>query len=260
MPQREDQALTATFDEVGPSAPTACTGWTAHDIMAHLAAGSKEIADLIEEKLDGKQTRPTQAFEDREIPFRTLPHDELRAAWARHVQRKTEAQKALADGGEDTTFDFTGTTLTAAQCITHSRSEAAIHRWDITGSDTLSVELLAQPELTRHAVSVLNSMPILNESARTRAAQGHRLPLRIALRAPGQPDVALAADVDGNAHFEMVEEGAARGDAIVRTDPAHRLLVLWGRRSSKRPVTIDADKAIADAVTSVLWPTAIPWR
>ena len=29
---------------------------------------------------------------------------------ARQVQRKTEAQKALANLGEDTTFDFTGTT------------------------------------------------------------------------------------------------------------------------------------------------------
>jgi hypothetical protein len=65
--------------------------------------------------------------------------------------------------------------LTVTQFVTHHRSEAAIHRWDITGSDDLSDELLAQPELTRHAVSVLNSMPILNKYARTRAAQGHRL-------------------------------------------------------------------------------------
>jgi uncharacterized protein (TIGR03083 family) len=257
---QEGQALIATLDQVAPSAPTACSGWTAHDIVAHLAAGSKEIADLIEEKLAGQPTRPTRGFEDREVPFRALPNVELRAAWARQVQRKTEAQKALADIGEDTTFDFTGTALTVTQIATHSRSEAAIHRWDITGSDNLSDELLAQPELTRHAVSVLNAMPILNESARARAAQAHPRPLHIVLRAAEQPDVVLAADVDGNAHFELAEEGAADGDAVVSTDAAHRLLVLWGRRSSKRPLTIEADEAVSDAVSSVLWPSAIPWR
>lgn len=175
--------------------------------------------------------------------------------------RTTSSRSSRADLGEDTTFDFTGTALTVTQIATHSRTEAAIHRWDITGSDNLSEELLAQPELTRHAVSVLNAMPILNESARARATQGHLLPLRIVLRAAGQLDVVLAADVDGNAHFELAEEGtAAQGDAVVSTDPAHRLLVLWGRRSSKHPVTIEADGAISDAVSSVLWPSAIPWH
>jgi hypothetical protein len=48
-----------------------------------LTAGSKEVADLIEEKLAGQATRPTSGFEEREIPFRTLPHAELRAAFAR---------------------------------------------------------------------------------------------------------------------------------------------------------------------------------
>jgi uncharacterized protein (TIGR03083 family) len=255
----EGQALIATLDQVAPSAPTACSGWTAHDVVAHLAAGSKEIADLIEEKLSGQPTRPTRGFEDREIPFRALPNVELRAVWARQVQRKTEAQQALADLGADATFDFTGTALTVTQIATHSRSEAAIHRWDITGSDDLSDELLAQPELTGHAVSVLNAMPILNESARARAAHA-QLPLHIVLRAAGQPDVVLAGDADGDAHFEFAGEGAADGDAVVSTDPAHRLLVLWGRRSSTHPLTIKADEAISDAVSSVLWPGAIPWR
>jgi hypothetical protein len=51
MSQREAHALMSTLSEVSPSAPTACVGWSAHHIVAHLAAGSKEIADLIEERL-----------------------------------------------------------------------------------------------------------------------------------------------------------------------------------------------------------------
>jgi uncharacterized protein (TIGR03083 family) len=107
--QREAQALMAALDAVAPSAPTACEGWTAHHIVAHLAAGSKEIADLIEEKLAGQPARPTRAFEEREPAFRALPEGELRAAWLSQIQRKTEAQNALAEAGEDSTFDFTGT-------------------------------------------------------------------------------------------------------------------------------------------------------
>ena len=84
MSQVEGKALMSTLDEAAPTHPTACAGWTARDIVAHLAAGPQEIADLIEEKL--------------------------------------------------------------------------------AGSDAVCDELLAQPELTDHAVGVLNAMPILNES------------------------------------------------------------------------------------------------
>jgi uncharacterized protein (TIGR03083 family) len=236
MSRQEGTALVTTLDKVAPSAPTACSGWSAHDIVAHLAAGSKEIADLIGEKLTGQPPRPTRAFEEREPPFRALPNDELRAAWATQARRKTEAVEALAALGEDATVDFTGTAMTAARLSTHSRSEAAVHRWDIAGDDAVSDELLAQPELTAHAVSVLNAMPILLESSRARMTQAERLPLRIVLRAPEHPDVALGADTDGHARFELVEGGTADGDAIVESDPAQRLLIIWGRRSWTRSV------------------------
>ena len=57
--------------------------WISAVIHHYLTAGSKEVADLIEEKLAGQATRPTSGFEEREIQFRTLPHAELRAAFAR---------------------------------------------------------------------------------------------------------------------------------------------------------------------------------
>jgi uncharacterized protein (TIGR03083 family) len=257
MSQREAHALMSTLSEVSPSAPTACVGWSAHHIVAHLAAGSKEIADLIEERLAGRPTRPTQLFEDREPRFRALADDELRAAWMRHAQRKGEA---LAELGDDNTFEFTGMSMTAAQIAMHSRSEAAIHRWDIAGSDAISDELLGQPELTAHAVSVLNAMPILNEAGQKRMQHGGgRLPLSIVLSAVGQPDVVFSADSRGTARFDLVDEGTGVGDAVMRTDPAHRLLVLWGRRSTKRQITIEADEATSQAASSILWPSALRW-
>jgi uncharacterized protein YndB with AHSA1/START domain len=209
--------------------------------------------------LTGQPPRPTRAFEEREPPFRALPDDELRAAWATQARRKTEAVEALAVLGGGATVDFTGTAMTAARLSTHSRSEAAVHRWDIAGDDAVSDELLAQPELTAHAVSVLNAMPILLESSRARMTHAALLPLSVVLRAPGHPDVALGADADGNARFELVEGGTADGDPIVESDPAHRLLIIWGRRSSTRPVRIDSDPTTTEAIKDVLWPDAVSW-
>jgi hypothetical protein len=59
--------------------------------------------------------------------------------------------------------------------------------------------------------------------------------------------------------WEIVSEGNGVGDAVVHTDPAHRLLVLWGRRSMKRPLTIEADDATVPTVCSVLWPASVAW-
>jgi hypothetical protein len=58
----------------------------------------------------------------------------------RQIQRKREAVGALADLGDASTFEFTGASMTAAQIVMHSRSEAAIHRWDVAGSDAVSDE------------------------------------------------------------------------------------------------------------------------
>lgn len=256
--QNEGAAMMATVEAAAPTAPTACAGWTTHDIVAHLAAGSKEIADLIEEKLAGSPPRPTRDFASREARFRALPDDELRAAWSRESQRKTEAVAALAALGPDATFEFTGATLTAAQIATHSRSEAAIHRWDIAGEDSLSTSLLSQPELTAHAVMVLNAMPVLLESSRERMKRVSRNPLSIVLRSPDQPDVVLVADSEGSARFELAQQ-AADGDAVVEVDAAARLLTIWGRRSSTRPERVIADEATHHEIERVLWPDAVNW-
>src|SRR3954462_2004273 len=57
---------------------TACRGWTAHELVAHLAAGAAEEAALIEAHLDGAPGRPTRSHEARELPYRALPDADLR--------------------------------------------------------------------------------------------------------------------------------------------------------------------------------------
>ncbi|MGH3788727.1 MAG: maleylpyruvate isomerase N-terminal domain-containing protein [Pseudonocardiaceae bacterium] len=135
----ESRAFMAALDEVEPDAATACADWTAHDLVAHLAAGAQE-----------------------------------------------------------------------------------------------------KPELTRHAVDVLNTLPVLAEAPGARADVGGLFHSRVVLRSPDQPDVVLIADTSG-ARFELIAGGPANGDAVVATDAVNRLLTLWGRRSSRREITITAD-------------------
>jgi uncharacterized protein (TIGR03083 family) len=255
----EAAAILAALDALPPSAPTACIGWNAHHVAAHLAAGSRETADLIEESVPGQPNRPTRGFEERETPFRALSHDKLLLSLGTQIERKVAALATLAQR-EDPSIDYTGTRVSVDEFTTHSRSEAAIHRWDLLGDDDTGTEMLAAPDLTTHAVKMLNRMPILNESARAigqRASQVDAAPVRIVFRSPGQPAIVLVASGNGT-RFELAE-GIVDGDVTLTTDAANRLLVLWGRKSANRSVELDGDPAIIAALDAVLWPDAQPW-
>ena len=188
MAHPELKALADVLGDLEPTAPTACADWTVHDLVAHLAAGAKEVAELIEEYLAGQPARPTRGFDERERPFRAFTHPGLLAALTEQSRRKIAALEVLAGRGDRAAVAFTGTTMTATQFQTHARSEAALHRWDLVGDDSVCDQLLSQPDLTRHAVNVLNAMPVLDESARIRQSPA---PRRIVLTSSGQPDVVI---------------------------------------------------------------------
>jgi uncharacterized protein (TIGR03083 family) len=250
---RESLELIRTLADADPAARTACTQWSVHDLVAHLAAGAKENADLIEDALAARPARPTRTFAEREPAFVAMPDNELRQELMRQSGRKIAAVTALADRGPEATYQFTGRPFTAALARTHGRSEAAIHRWDIAGDDEISMELLAAPELTKHAVEMLNTLPILCEAPLSRARAAEIRKLRIVLRSPAQPDVVLDINPQ-SASFDLADvDQSADGDAVVTTDPAHRLLAIWGRRSPNHLVTITADPALWAPVAAVLW-------
>lgn len=222
--------------------------------------GRKEIADLIDESVPGRASRPTRDFEEREAPFRALSHDKLLHRLVSENERKVAAWDALAQRSEDPAIEFTGTRVTVEEFKTHSRSEAAIHRWDLLGDDDAATELLAQPELTSHAVKMLNRMQVLNESARAmgrRASQVDTAPVRIVFRSVDRSDVVLIASAQSS-RFELVD-GIVDGDATLATDPANRLLVLWGRKSANRSIELDGNPSIIATLDTVLWPAAQPW-
>src|SRR6201999_923208 len=117
--------------------------------------------------------------------------NQLREELIHQSQRKLTAVRELSARGPDATFPFTGRPFSAALAYTHGRSEAAIHRWDIAGDDETSMQLLTAPELTAHAVEMLNTLPILCEAPLSRARVAKIRKLRIVLRSPSEPDVVM---------------------------------------------------------------------
>jgi uncharacterized protein (TIGR03083 family) len=245
----EMTALAETLERVPADAPTACAGWVAHDLMAHLAAGAAEMADLIDGTLADDRARPTRDMRDREAPFVAMGDDTLRSALRAQSGRLVGALMRLAQMGDDATVAFAGRASNAATLALHGRSEAALHRWDLVGTDATSRELLAQPELTAHGVVVLNEM--LDGSPECIAARSRRAgvdDLHARLASPGQPDVVIVAD-DHGAHLWIAEPD---GDPTVVADPATRLLMLWGRRHDPARVSWIGPETVCAQVCAVL--------
>jgi uncharacterized protein (TIGR03083 family) len=246
----EMTALAETLERVPTDAPTACAGWVAHDVMAHLAAGAAEMADLIDGSLAGEPARATRDMRDREAPYVAMDDDALRTALRSQSGRLIGAVMRLAEGGDDATVTFAGRASNAAALTLHGRSEAALHRWDLVGTDATSRELLAQPELTAHAVVVLNEM--LDGSPECVARRARRAgvnDLHARLASPGEPDVVMVADEQG-ARLWLAEPDGADPSAV--TDPATRLLMLWGRRYDPARVTWVGPRSVCARARAVL--------
>lgn len=217
-----------------PDEPTACDGWRVHDLVAHIVAGAKEESELIEASLNGGPSRPTRPFAEREAAYRALPYPELLAELAGEGARLTAAVDALIGTGG--VVEFTGALLTGDEFRTHGRSELVLHRRDLVGDDEIGRRLLAQPELTVHAVKVLTEMSSLQESVAARAARLTDVPEGFAfrLRSPGCADVVV-----GVAPTPFLELASAEDDApVVRLSAGNRLLVLWGRRPADDAVDL----------------------
>ena len=251
----EATAFLLILERTTPSAPTACAEWTAHELVAHLTAGAAEMADLIEGVTTGRCDRATKDFATREAPYVAMADDALRDRLVVEAIRLDIAVEALDRAVPVLTVPFAGRRLGAHELTVHGRSEAALHRWDLAGDDDTSEELLRQPELTAHAVGVLNTMLDASaEAVALRAAAVGITDLHARFAAPGQSDVVLVVDRAG-ARLELDEQ---RAPWTAQADPATRLLALWGRKSATRPVHWNSDLPGAGPLASFLWGTATP--
>lgn len=246
----EAAALFDILQATAPDAPTACAGWTAHHLTAHLAAGAAEMAALTEEVLTARPPRESRDLADREAPFVALDDATLRDRLVSEALRLDAAVAALEATGRDAAVRFSGQRLTAADLSMHGRSEAALHRWDLAGDDEISAELLRQPDLTAHAVTVLTAMPAGATESLARRALAVRLPeTRATFGSPGQPDVVVIHDARGT-RLRLADPVAS---PTASADPATRLLALWGRRSRAGIIRWSDDAAAAEWLRSLLW-------
>jgi hypothetical protein len=105
---------------------------------------------------------------------------------------------------------------------THMRSESAVHRWDLVGDDTVSGQLLGQPDLLVHAVGFIGR-PLL-----VRGLELAPAPFSGRVRSPGGGDLVVTVTEGGEARLEVTP---SEGPAVIECDAAARLLLLWGRKA-----------------------------
>ena len=227
---REAVAFAQILVATPPDRVTACNGWTAHELLAHMVAGGIEIATIVGAFLENTTIPPTRSFDEREANFRAIDPHVLRKAFLESGSGLTDLLAAMNERSEVATVPFTGWKMDAVTMITHVRSELALHRWDLAGDDELSFELLSQPEFAAHAVRSLNAFAGLQESPAQRArASGLSSDFAVRLRTIDQPDV-IATVQDGIGRLELADP--VDGPALLM-DAAARVLMLWGRRPTQ---------------------------
>jgi len=221
---READAFFAALEQSAPDACCGCAGWTVHELVAHLVAVAIEVALNLEAYGEGRPVPATRGFEERETPWRAKDPSALRGELPRSLERMCNAIDAVLSTQPDAVVPWTGRQMVVATFVTHLRSELALHRFDMVGDDEEGTALLAQPELTAHAATVL-ARPLLARGSNSQT--GRADPVRLTLASPGEPDVAVVLDGNG-ARLQLAEHGAT--EPTLCCDPAARLLVLWGRR------------------------------
>ena len=225
---RECEAYLEALQQVPASVLSACDGWTVHEVTAHVAAAAAEVSRHLDPYLQGEQVPVTRSFEEREAPYRDLAHDQLCRRLETEEQRMRGLIDQVLEREPGAVIPWTGRRMAVAKFVPHLRNEFALHRWDFAGDAGPGRELLAQPELTAHAVEVLGQILLRRGSAHDPLPDQR---LRVRLRAEGQHDLLLLVG-DGVAGLET-----APGDGdepYLEMDAAARTLLIWGRRPDQR--------------------------
>jgi uncharacterized protein (TIGR03083 family) len=245
--RREIEAFLDALGSVSPNAATACAGWTAHELVAHLTSGVEAIASQVEAHLDGRPVPVFGSFAERERAFWDVDDDRLRRRLVDGERRMTAGLGEILSLSGDTAIPGVGWGMPISDVVLHLRQEFAIHRWDLIGDDALGDEILSRRELADHSVRVL-SAPLLavglGRDPRPRELFTARL------RSPGEPDLIVEV---GHASSRLALVDESDGDADVECDAAARLLLLWGRRpAAAQRVQTTLDPGSLARLTTIL--------
>jgi Mycothiol maleylpyruvate isomerase N-terminal domain len=206
-----------------PDAGTWCEAWTTRDVLIHQVGNAEELARVLRTHLAGNPG-PTRGF-DRENPYQDLTDPEL---WSTFIDRCEHlidvTNSAERDLPADEEIIWTGRVVKPRFFAEHMREELVLHRWDLTGDDATAVRALAEPWMTRHSVYDVGKPLLARGAAGLNLTADGRLQGR--LRSPGTDDVIVTATAEGNS----IALGKPEGPATIESDPAVRMLFLWGRR------------------------------
>jgi hypothetical protein len=240
-PVEAEELLTALQD-LSPQALTACPEWTVHDIGAHLAGVYEEVTRHVQAYAAGTPLRSTRSFEEREAPFKELSAPELLRTVDREEQRMRQEIRAVIGAEPDATLWWTGRWMRVDAFLSHLRSECAIHRWDMYGEDEVSMKLLQQFDLFKHAVTNIGSKPLC---ARGITKYGNALSgLSARVRTEGLPDLRIEV-TDSVPTWDLVDPA---DEPTIISDQGARLLLLWGRSPATPATRLQATGANDDVL------------
>lgn len=225
-----------------PDQLTACSAWRVHELVAHLAAGAAEVARNLEAYARGgvEEVPTTRSLDEREVPFRAMTFADLQIALSDGVIKQANLLSTILGRDPDAVTPWTGRQMPVAAFVNHTRNEFAIHRWDIVGNDELSDELLADPALTKHAVTalgrVLGSWPNGVHGGPT-----------VAIEAPGQPTIFV-----GSEGLTFENRSTQAPIRVICETSSDRLLFLWTRTPRPGRIRVLGESGALDHVRSVL--------
>ncbi len=162
--RREIEAFLDALGGVSPNAATACSGWTAHELVAHLTSGVEAIASQTEAHIEGREIPVFGSFAEREVAFWDVDDGRLR-------HRLIDGERRMTEG------------------------LLAIHRWDLVGDDDDGDEILARRELIDHSVRIL-SAPLLAAGLARDPCPG--APFTARIRSPREPDLVVEVGLAGS--------------------------------------------------------------
>jgi Mycothiol maleylpyruvate isomerase N-terminal domain len=225
---REANAFLATIGRTAPEAVSACDGWTAHEIAAHVTGIAVEVIRHLEPHLQGDPVPRTRSFEEREAPLQAMGHPSLLKRLDAEEERMRRLVGDVLSGEPDAVIPWTGRRMAVAKFIPHLRNEHALHRWDIAGDDEISRELLGAMDLVGHSVGELGRILL---AAGRRHDPDPDSGFHARLRAEGQPDLRVVVE-NGDATLAWARDEA--DEASVDFDAGARQLFIWGRRPDHR--------------------------
>jgi len=123
----------AALDRRPANGLTGCSEWTVHDLAAHLAGNSFEIARVVEACAEHREVPETRSWAEREAPFGELDHGVLLRRIVDETERMQRVLDAVLAEESDAVVPWTQRQMKVGKFAMHMRSEFALHRWDLVG-------------------------------------------------------------------------------------------------------------------------------